>query len=173
MKLIEFKNNELVISDEAYTVKYFRELYNRDSEYAMALFGFMYFFNHPGSDYNYITDADEKIEVITKALGLEDKGFLNDPLFIQCSDIYCKMVVTISSKLLDNNRKRLDKLDVFLDNLVLDEDNVTKFTKTISDATKLAVEISQAEKDIHKEVEEQTTKVRGRTELTIGDRGLD
>ena len=174
MKVIEFKDNELVISDEAYHIKCFRELYDRNPESAMNIFGYLYFLYHPNSDYNYITDSDEKMDAIDEALGLDgDNAIIFDELYEQCKNIYCKMVVTTSSKLLDNNRKRLEKLDIFLDNLKLNEDNVAKYTKAISDGNKLALEISQTEKEIFKDIETQTTKVRGKTELTIGDRGLN
>jgi len=172
MKVIEFKNNELYISDEAYHIRCFRELHDRDSEAALNIFGFLYFFYNPASDYNYITDSEEKQEVILEALGLDD-SFLKDELYLQCCSVYEKMVVTTSSKLIDNNRKRLQKLDTFLDELELTQDNVGKFTKAISDGTKLAVEISNAEKEIAKDIEEQSVKARGKTELTIGDRGLE
>jgi hypothetical protein len=173
MKLINFKDNELIISDEAFHIKCFKELYDRDSEEAFSIFGYLYFMYYPGSDYNYITDYQEKEETVLEALGLDKPQWLLDPLFIDCLSVYKKMVQTTSSLLLDNNRKRLSKIDVFLDNLELDEDNINKYTKAIADVNKLGVEIAQAEKEIHKDIEEQTTKAKGRAELTIGDRGLN
>jgi len=173
MKLIEFKNNELVISDEAFHIKCFRDMYERNADEAMTIFGYLYFMFHPGSDYNYITDWDEKIETVSEALGIEDiNEFLDFPEYKQCVDIYQKMVITSSSKLIDGNRRRMDKLNTFLDELVLDDDNMAKFTKAISDSNKLAVELSIAEKEIFKDIEEQSAKVRGKTQLTIGDLGL-
>jgi len=171
MKLIEFKDNELKISDEAYHVRCFKELYDRDAETALNIFGFLYFMFHPGSDYNYITDEIEKKEAVLEALGL-DGNMPEDPLYFQCEEIYRKMVVTTSSKILENNRKRLSKIDTFLDDLTLDEDNIQKYTKAISDVNKLGIEIAQAEKEIFRDIEEQTSKVRGKTTLTLGDLGI-
>ena len=173
MKLIEFKDNQLNISDEAYHIKCFRNLYDDLKEVAIDLFGYLYFMYHPGSDYNYITTEDEKQTTILEALGIEDLTLLTNSFFTECISVYKKMVITTSSRTLEGNRKKLDKLDNFLDNLVLDDDNMTKYTRAISDLTKLSVEIAQAEKEIHKDVEEQSSKVRGKTELKIGDKGLN
>jgi len=174
MKLIEFKNDELVISDEAYHIRAFKELWDKDKSngksYSLNIFGFLYFFYHPGSDYNYIIDIDDKIDSIREALGLDDMKFLVDPLYLECVELYKKMVITTSSKMIENNRKRLGKLDEYLDNAVIDDDNVSKYTKAISDINKLGIEIAAAEKEIFKDIEEQSSKVKGKTILTIGDR---
>jgi len=174
MKLIEFRDDGLVISDEAFHVKVFKSLWNRDSSEAEKFFGYLYFMFHPGSDYNYITDLEEKEHTISEALGMSSNvfKFSSDPLYKQCEDVYKKMVVTTSSRTVDNNRKRLDKIDRFLDELELTDDNIAKYTRAISDVNKLAVDIANAEKEIFKHAEEQSAKVRGKAELTIGDRGL-
>ena len=176
MKIIEFKNDELVISDEAYHVKAFRDIWDADTtdnhSYSLAICGFLYFFYHPGSDYNYIVDEYEKAETIRESLGLENLDFCNDLLYQRAVDIYKKLVITTSSKLVDNNKKRLSKLDEYLDNVNIDDDNVSKYTKAISDTTKLAVEIAEAEKGIFKDIEEQSAKVRGKVQLSIGDMGI-
>jgi hypothetical protein len=171
MKLIEFKNNELVISDEIYHVKAFKSLSEVYSNY-LDILGYMYFMYHPGSDYNYIINEEEKNETICEALGLDMSDIITHQDYLDCIAIYKKMVVTTSSRILDNNRKRLDKLDIYLDDMVLDDDNIAKYTKAISDINKLAEEISKSEKEIYKDIEEQSSKVRGKVELTIGDKGL-
>jgi hypothetical protein len=174
MKLVDFKDGELVISDEAYHIRSFKALYDMSPSGAINMFGYMYFMYHPGSDYNYIVDGDEKSQTILEALGLlEASNFMEDPLYLSALSAYQKMITTTSSKMIDNNRKRLAKIDVYLDNTELTDDNVAKYTKALSDVNKLSIEISLAEKQVFKDVEEQTTKVRGKTELTIGDRGLN
>jgi len=176
MKLIEFKNNELVISDEAYHIRVFKDIWDADSsadhQYSISIFGFLYFFYHPGSDYNYITDEEEKAEIIRESLGLERMDFLTDATYNRAVEVYKRMVVTTSSNIIANNRKRLAKLDEYLDNAVIDDDNVAKYTKAISDVNKLGLEIANAEKELYKDIEEQSSKVRGKIELTIGDKGL-
>ena len=176
MKIIEFKDNELVISDEAYHIKAFKEIWDKDKskdkEKALTFFSYLYFYYNPASDYNYIVDEDEKDAAIMEGCGIEDLDFLNDELHQKAVEIYCKMVITTSSKILNNNRKRLHKLDNYLDNMVLDDDNITKYTKALSDVNKLATEIAQSEKEIYKDIEEQSAKVRGKVQLTIGDMGL-
>ena len=176
MKLIEFKNNELVISDEAYHIKVFKEIWDKDKtkdkSYSLGIFGFLYFYYHPGSDYNYITDSDDKVHAIREALGLDSMNFLVDKTYLQCVEIYKKMVITTSSKMIDNNRKRLAKIDKYLDDTELNDDNVSKYTKALSDVNKLGLEIALAEKEVYKDVEEQSAKARGKIQLTIGDIGL-
>jgi hypothetical protein len=175
MKLIEFKNNELVISDEAYHIKVFRDIWDNDKgDYnnSLNIFGYLYFFYHPGSDFNYITDEEEKEEIVLSGLGISDRGFLSDEVYKRAVEVYKKMVITTSSRMIENNRKRLAKLDAYLDNTNIDDDNVSKYTKAISDMNKLGIEIANAEKEIYKDIEEQSAKVRGKVQLTIGDHGL-
>lgn len=172
MKLIEFKNNDLQIADEIYHIKVFRDFYIKDPEKALTLFGFMYFYYNPLSDYNYITDDEEKMVEICNSLGIKDTSFIEDKQYLKVVELYKKTVITTSSKVLDNNRKRLAKLDDFLNSMELDDKNVKVFTNAISDSIKLGVEVAKAEKDIAKDIEEQSTKVRGNAELTIGDYGM-
>ena len=174
MKVIEFRDNELVISDEAYLIKAFKALWDddksKDKSKALAAFSYLYFYYHPASDYNYIVDEDEKSSTICESCGIDDLGFLEDEVFKKAVEVYQKMVVTTSSKILRNNRHRIDKLDNYLNDMVLDDDNIGKYTKALSDVNKLSVEIAKAEMDIYKDVEEQSAKVRGKVELSIGDR---
>jgi len=173
MKLIEFKNNELTIADEAYHIRVFKTLWDRDitkdKSRALSTFGFMYFYHHPNSDYNYIIDDDEKIQAIQEGLGIDNLKFLQDKNYLKAVEVYKKMVVTTSSKILETNRNRMEKLGKFLDDLVITDENMNKYTKAISDINKLGVEIAMAEKEIFRDIEEQTAKVRGKVELTVGD----
>jgi archaellin len=175
MRIIQFKDNELVISDEAYHIKCFRDLKKKAPKQYMDIFGYLYFMYHPASDYNYVIDESEKETLILGALGIK-KDFFNNKnlsdLLEECQKIYKKMVVSTASMTIENNRKRINKIDVFLDELELSDDNIAKYTKAISDVTKLTIEISNAEKVLYKDLEEQDSKVRGKIELSIGDKGL-
>ena len=60
MKLIEYKDYRIVISDEALLVKPIRDLFNEDDspekEFFLEQMSYLYFMVDPRSTYNYITD---------------------------------------------------------------------------------------------------------------------
>jgi hypothetical protein len=67
----------------------------------------------------------------------------------------------------------LDKIDIFLEDLNVTEDNMGKILDAIKKKNELAVSIADAEKEIYKEVEEHSIRMRGNKNKTIGDDGLD
>ena len=66
MKLIEYKDYKIVVSDEALLVKPIRDLFNKDTsenkEKFMQQMSYMYFMIDPRSTYNYIIDDNERSE---------------------------------------------------------------------------------------------------------------
>ena len=68
MKLIEYKDYKIVVSDEALLVKPIRDLFNKDTsenkEKFMQQMSYMYFMIDPRSTYNYIIDDNERSEQI-------------------------------------------------------------------------------------------------------------
>ena len=63
-----------------------------------------------------------------------------------------------------------------MDDLALDDVEklayVERLAKTVTIANKLAEDIAKAEKEIYKEVDEHSIKMRGKIAQTIGDGGV-
>jgi len=63
---------------------------------------------------------------------------------------------------LKNTFNKLITIEINENKLTCKRANDAKFTKAISDATKLGIEIANAEKEIFRDIEEQSTKARGK-----------
>ena len=61
MKLFRYEGYKVVISEEAFALKVFRQIWNRDrsvnKDKAIMELGYVYFLSDPRSDYQYIVDA--------------------------------------------------------------------------------------------------------------------
>lgn len=77
MKLFKEDNYEVTFSEEALTIKAFKDLIKRDKDRgkktALNELSFVYFFVDPRSDFSYFLDEDEKINEIKQAIGLPNK----------------------------------------------------------------------------------------------------
>ena len=68
MKLFRYEGYKVVISEEAFALKVFRQIWNRDrsvnkDESIMEL-GYVYFIADPRSDYQYLVDEEERSKAI-------------------------------------------------------------------------------------------------------------
>ena len=63
MKLFRYEGYKVVISEEAFALKVFSQIWNRDrsvnKDKAIMELGYVYFISDPRSDYQYIVDEDE------------------------------------------------------------------------------------------------------------------
>ena len=68
MKLFRYEGYKVVISEEAFALKVFRQIWNRDrsvnKDKAIMELGYVYFMTDPRSDYQYIVDEDERSKAI-------------------------------------------------------------------------------------------------------------
>jgi hypothetical protein len=64
MKLFKYENFKLNIAEEAFLLKPFKIIWNRDKtiykERALAELGYIYFLCDPRSDYMFLTDEEER-----------------------------------------------------------------------------------------------------------------
>ena len=76
MRLFKRDGYNLIISDEAYALKAFRQIWNRDKslskERAITELGYCYFMEDSRSDYKYIIDEQERKEAIKQGEGMKD-----------------------------------------------------------------------------------------------------
>ena len=135
------------------------------------MLGTLYFMYDPRSEYMYITEDSERLDKIKEETGL-GSNWKPDKLFESAIPVYKSLTCTTSAITLQNNRETLDKVDKYLKDISVTNENVKDVLDALSKKNKLAVEISAAEKTIYKDVEEYSAKMRGKGTQTIGDEGL-
>jgi hypothetical protein len=182
MRLFSFNDNKIDISPEAFALKAFRAIWNRDKsakkERALQEFGFIYFMCDPRSNYSYFDNDTDRADEIRKDEGL-DKKWKPDSLVDEAMELYKKNTQTTSSILLDRSRKAADNLGKKLAKIDLDAlDNNGKPVYTIQSmaaALKLIPDVVKniidTEELVGKELAEKTD-MRGGREKKIGEDGI-
>lgn len=165
MKLLNLKNYQIEVSDEALLCKPIRDLLTKDTSPTKENFftqcSIIYFMADPRSSYNYIVDEKERFEEIKKQEGLAKTYKITKELQTAI-DAYKKSVQTTSSLLLEDARMAVDKVRKFLrevDLTLLDDKGKPVYTiNTVTSALKmipqLAKDITETERLVTKELEE-------------------
>lgn len=175
MRLIQWKNNAIEISPEAYGIKAFREIWqadaSKDKSGAILELSVLYFMYDPRSDFMHEIDLSERLKMVKEETGVPEDWEPNE-LFTEAVRVLQYLTNTTSAMTLESNRKVLKKVDVFLDNVEINDKNLSGIIKAIKDKNDVAIEIAKAEKEIYGEIEERSEKMRGSHSQTIGDTGL-
>ena len=183
MKLIEYINFEIKISDEALLVKPIRLLYNRDRSKSKERFirqmSYLYFYADPRSSYNYITNDVERSKAIIAQEGLPE-DFKPSEELKKAISIYRQLTTTTSLLLLQDTRIAVDKVRDFLRNVdlnLLDDKGkpvytINSITATIKQIPQLAKDLAEAEKLVTKEIEEQGRARGSQGSKTLMDDGV-
>ena len=182
MKLFKYEGFKVTISEEALLLKKFKIIWDRDKTKSKATalqeLGFIYFYCDPRSDYQYITDSDDRKKAIITGEGLPDDWEIDDKLQ-DAIDLYNTFKPT-SALLLEDTRVAVDKLRKKLRDIDLDaigENGKDKYTlnvitSTIKQVPLLIKDLDSAEKSITKEMVQSSDKMRGSGEKTIFDDDL-
>lgn len=183
MKLIEYINFEIKISDEALLVKPIRVLFNKDRSQSKEQFikqmSYLYFYTDPRSSYNYITNDEERSKAIITQEGLP-KDFKPSKELEEAINIYKQLVTTTSLLLLQDTRIAIDKVRDFLRNVdltLLDDKGkpvytINSITSAIKQIPQLAKDLAEAEKLVTKEIEEQGRARGSQGSKTLMDDGI-
>lgn len=182
MKLFRYEGYKIVISEEAFALKVFRQIWNRDrtinKERAITELGFVYFMTDPRSDYQYIIDSDERAKAIIEDEGLP-QDWKPDKLVQEAMEFYGKFKPT-AALLLEDTRYAVDKLRKLLRDINLEEKDdkgkpvytLNAITATIKQVPGLAKDLDEAEKALASEMKNQG-RMRGQGEKTIMEDTLD
>ena len=170
------------VADEAFLVRPIRRLFNADRSERKEQFwkqmSFMYFMVNPASSYSYILDMDERAAEIIKQEGLPD-DFRPNEMLKEAMEVYRKMTITPTQKLLESSLIAADTVSKFLRNpdILTEEDDkgkpkhtVSEITKALKDVEGIINSLQSQQKKVEQELEE-SGKTRGSQELTIGDMG--
>ena len=171
IKLFKYEGYKVVISEEAFALKPFRQIWQRDrtinKDKAIMELGFIYFFCDPRSDYQYLVDDKERKEAIKEGEGHPPK-WEPDKVVIAAMDFY-KSFKPMSSLLLEDTRFMVDKFRTKLRDIDFDSLEVREFkeiTAIVKQITPLIKDLDEAEKALNSEMK-STGKMRGSGEKTI------
>lgn len=177
MKLIKVENYELKVADEALLVRPIRRLWNMDRSAGKEQFykqmSVLFYVYSPSSNYAYIVDEKERMKEVMAQEGITE--IKNNTEFKAAVEAYKKLVKTSSSELLEDTRLIIEKMRQALKSIdfeSLEEKDAVNAVKTVATVVgmipKLVKDLTEAEKAVAKEMEEQTN-ARGSQELTVGD----
>lgn len=176
LKLFKYEGYKVVISEEAFALKPFRQIWQRDrtinKDKAIMELGFIYFLCDPRSDYQYLTDEKERKEAIKEGEGLPPK-WEPDKIVQEAMTFYESFKPT-AALLLEDTRFAVDKLRKLLReiNLTQVDDKgkpvytLNTITATIKQIPALVKELDEAEKAINSEMKDGG-RMRGQGEKTI------
>lgn len=176
MRLFRYEGYTLSISEEALALKPFRAIWVRDKtekkERAIMELGWCYFMEDPRSDYQYITDPEERSKAIKEGEGLKPT-WQPDGTVKGAQKLYASFKTT-SALLLEDTRYAVDKLRKQLREIDLDATDdkgkpiytLNTVTATIKQIPGLVKDLDEAERALVKEIA-QSDKVRGTAEKAI------
>lgn len=173
MRLFRYEGYTLSISEEALCLKPFRAIWMRDKtekkERAIMELGFCYFMEDPRSDYQYITDPEERAKAIKEGEGLKE-SWQPDGTVKEAQRLYASFK-TSSALLLEDTRNMIDgyrmKLRELTSNMTdFDVKEVKEVGAIIKQIPAMIKDLDEVEKAIAKEIA-QSDKVRGAAEKAI------
>ena len=173
MKLFKYEGYRIVISEEALLLKPFKKIWDRDKtknkEKAYMELGFIYFYCDPRSDYQYLTDEEERLKAIKEGEGIPDK-WSPDNIVKEAMNFYNGFKPT-SALLLEDTRNMVNGYRAKLREITKDMSNLEiKDIKDIGVIIKqipaLVKDLDEAERAVSKEIIE-SNKVRGSQEKSI------
>lgn len=177
IKLFKYEGYKIVISEEAFTLKPFRQIWQRDKtinkEKALMELGFIYFFCDPRSDYQFLVDDNERLEAIKEGEGLPAK-WEPDKALKEAMDFYMSFK-PISALLLEDTRFMVNKYRKRLRSQEFDELEVRELKEVgalIKQIPSLVKDLDEAEKALNSEMR-NSGKMRGQGEKTIFEDGLN
>ena len=142
---------------------------------------FLYFTISPASSYSYILDPEERAKVVIEQEGLP-ADFRPSELLLEAMQVYRKLTITPSQKLLEASLKAADTVSKFLsdpDILNKTDDKgrplyqISSVTAALKNVEGIVNSLQTLQKKVEAELEEDSGKARGTQELTLGDVGLD
>ena len=181
MKLFKYEGYKIVISEEAFAIKVFRQIWNRDKtvnkDKALSELGYIYFMEDPRSDYQYIIDEEDRSKAIIEAEGLS-KNWKPDKLVKEAMNYYSS-IKTTSSLLLEDLRATIDNirrsLKTFSFENLEEKDRVNAIksvASTIATLPKLIKDLNDTEKLINSEMQQQAGKIKGQKTKSLMEDSL-
>lgn len=177
MRLFKYEGYKIVISEEAFALKPFRQIWQRDKtsnkDKAIMELGFIYFYCDPRSDYQYLVDEDERMEAIKEGEGLPPK-WTPDKVVQEAMAFYESFKPT-AALLLEDTRLMVNKYRKRLREQEFDDLEVKELKEVgalIKQIPSLVKDLDEAEKTLNSEMK-NAGRMRGSGEKTIFEDGID
>lgn len=182
MKLFKYEGYKVVISEEAFALKVFRQIWNRDrsvnKDKAIMELAYVYFMVDPRSDYQYLVDEEERSKAIIEGEGLPS-NWKPDKIVTEAMQFYSRFKST-AALLLEDTRVAVEKLRKLLRDIDLQKTDdkgrlvytLNTITATIKQVPSLAKDLDDAERALASEMRNEG-KMRGQGEKTIFEDKLD
>ena len=181
MKLFRYEGYEVVISEEDFALKVFRQIWKRDrrvnKDKAIMELGYIYFIADPRSDYQYLVDEEERSKAIIEGEGLPN-NWKPDKLVMEAITFY-KSLRSTSDLLLEDTRAVIDNVRKTLREFSFDDmedkdrvNAIKSVASTIATIPKLIKDLDEAERAVTSEMQNVTGKVRGQKEKSLLEDGI-
>lgn len=183
ISLFKREGYEITISDEAFTLKPFKLLWNRDrsksKDRALMELGFIYHYADPRSDYNkQLVDPEERKKAIKEGEGFPE-NWQPDKMLLDAITFY-ESFKPMSALLLEDTRVAVDKLRKLLREIDLDATDekgkpkytLNTITSTIKQVPELAKSLREAEDALTQEIREMG-RIKGQKEKALMEDSLD
>lgn len=176
MKLFKCEGYNLTISEEAYMLKPFKDIWKRDKskgkDKALQELAYIYFMEDSRSDYQIYIDKDERSKQVKLGEGIPE-NWKPDKLVTDAQEFYASFK-SEAALLLEDIRVAITKLREFIKTIDLSavDDKgkpiytLNTYTATIKQIPELITSLDEAEKSIHKEAV-MSDKVRGSVEKAM------
>lgn len=176
MKLFKFEGYNLTISEEAFMLKPFKELWRRDKsknkEKALQELAYIYFMEDSRSDYQVYIDKEERSAQVKLGEGMPE-SWKPDKAVLDAMQFYSSFK-SESALLLEDIRVAITKLREFIKTIDLSATDdkgkpiytLNTYTATIKQIPDLITSLDEAERTIAKE-NIQSDKVRGSVEKAM------
>lgn len=178
MKLFKYEGYKIDISEEAFALKAFRQIWNRDrtasKDKAIMELGYVYFMVDPRSDYQYLVDEGERSKAIIDGEGLPE-SWKPDKLVKEAMEVYASFKPA-SALLLEDTRFMVDRFRKKLKEVVDSDEIGIKELKEMGALIKqlpsIVKDLDEAEKALIAEMR-NSGRMRGQGEKTIMEDSLD
>ena len=184
MRLFEFKNWQLIVSEEAWGLSAFKKLLDRDKkkekEVAHAEMLFIYYFCDIKSDYLFMDEEDRIKEIKHDVAGLDDDWEYDDDMK-EAVKLYNKFE-TITERLYKQTYKGATAVGDYLENtadLLAERDkqgkpvtDISKITTAMGRMPKLMADLKAAFKEVVKEQEDNENKKKGAQDFNLYEDGF-
>jgi len=184
MNLIELKNYTLTISPEAYALKPFRALWERDKtntkDRVYAEMSYVFFMEDFRSDFFGIINDEERREVVMKQIILpkgwkEDKFVVAARKYYQSENerIYALLFLRDAQLALDKIREYFREVDLMaVDDKGKPLHDVSKLDRVLGNSSSLLKNLSDLQEQVKRSLQEDKSNVRGGKEKSVFEDGI-
>lgn len=178
MRLFKYEGYRVVISEEALSLKPFKQIWNRDKtsskDKAIMELSYIYFMTDPRSDYQYLVDTEERDKAIREGEGIPS-NWSPDKIVTEGLKLYDSFKPT-SALLLEDTRIMVDKFRRKMREIDFDELEVKELKEVgalIKQIPSLVKDLDEAEKAVASEMRDQGGRVRGQKSKALTEDSLD